>query len=144
MCTTCSNKLEDISKFIETCRVTDNYLKNLLVDDTNIKDEDISYEIEVVSEDFNNVLPEENGEEVLPKSPSNQNCNINLREPHVKKKNYCETCGKSFSSVEKLKRHNAIHLGIKLFECTNCDKKFSQKGLLWRHFLIHTGNRRLD
>ena len=46
----------------------------------------------------------------------------------------CETCGKSFSSAQKMKHHiKAIHNGQKDYKCESCGKAFSEAGNLKKH-----------
>lgn len=49
------------------------------------------------------------------------------------KKWYCEYCPRSFTSVEDLKEHEAIHDADKPFVCILCKKDFVLKSSLSRH-----------
>lgn len=60
---------------------------------------------------------------------------------HVKDKNICEDCGKCFSSSGSLFRHMKIHSEVKDFQCQVCKKSFTQKGSLLRHLLVHQNDR---
>ena len=47
---------------------------------------------------------------------------------HMSEKPYkCETCGKSFTGSNKLKRHKLVHSGVMEFHCSICGKQFNQK-----------------
>ena len=58
----------------------------------------------------------------------------------------CESCGKSFSRAEHLKRHNhTVHEGHKDHKCESCSKSFSQAGSLNKHIRkIHKGHKVID
>ena len=50
------------------------------------------------------------------------------------KDNKCETCGKAFSDAGKSKRHiNAVHKGQKDHKCDSCGKSFTEAGSLKKH-----------
>ena len=58
---------------------------------------------------------------------------ITVHEDH--KKHKCESCGKSFSQAETLKKHiDSVHEGHKDgdHECVSCHKSFSQAEYLKR------------
>ena len=54
---------------------------------------------------------------------------------HEGHKNHkCPSCGKCFSQAENLKTHfNTVHEGHKYFKCKSCNKSFSSAGYLKRH-----------
>ena len=45
----------------------------------------------------------------------------------------CGKCGKAFTRMEHLTRHERIHLNLKPYKCGNCMMEFSRKDLLKRH-----------
>ncbi|XP_021420992.2 zinc finger protein 91 isoform X1 [Oncorhynchus mykiss] len=53
----------------------------------------------------------------------------------------CDTCGKDFPSLCRLKRHLQVHTGEQPFPCTDCGKCFTCKGSLKIHQRLHTGER---
>ncbi|XP_014349436.1 zinc finger protein 345 [Latimeria chalumnae] len=53
----------------------------------------------------------------------------------------CEICARRFSDPSNLRRHRAIHTGVRPFPCTDCGARFRQKSQLERHKLTHTGER---
>ncbi|XP_074035826.1 uncharacterized protein isoform X2 [Leptinotarsa decemlineata] len=58
--------------------------------------------------------------------------------PPTKKLHKCNYCQKSFSSLEKLGKHQQTHTGTSPFKCENCKKGFTTKFKLVRHALIHS------
>lgn len=60
---------------------------------------------------------------------------------HKTEKNVCRDCGKCFSSSGSLFRHAKIHSAVKAFTCDVCEKGFTQKGSLQRHALVHQKDR---
>ena len=55
----------------------------------------------------------------------------------------CESCSKSFSRAENLKKHiHTIHEGHKDYRCESCGKTFSEAGSLKKHiYRIHEGHK---
>ncbi|XP_057660942.1 zinc finger protein PLAG1-like [Diorhabda carinulata] len=60
--------------------------------------------------------------------------------PQTRKTYQCNYsyCKKTFTSSEKLERHEQTHLGSSPFKCENCKKTFTSKFKLVRHALIHS------
>ncbi|KAF7651722.1 hypothetical protein LDENG_00106550, partial [Lucifuga dentata] len=54
----------------------------------------------------------------------------------------CLKCGNCFESVQDKFRHKCVH-SVQKFECPHCGKSFSKMYLLGRHQLTHTKNRTL-
>ncbi|XP_076137522.1 uncharacterized protein LOC143120928 isoform X3 [Alosa pseudoharengus] len=63
---------------------------------------------------------------------------------------YCTVCGKSFTALRELKKHQQTHtVGVnprqstrkKQHECVHCGKVFSQVSHLKTHMLVHTGEK---
>jgi uncharacterized Zn-finger protein len=51
----------------------------------------------------------------------------------------CETCGKRFTLLENLHRHQMIHSDQRPFHCAFCGKRFRLAQHLKEHIRIHTG-----
>ena len=50
----------------------------------------------------------------------------------------CGTCGKLFSTVVCLKRHEVVHSDVRNFTCRICDRRFKRKGDCKKHGLTHS------
>uniref|UniRef100_A0A8D0FZZ9 C2H2-type domain-containing protein n=1 Tax=Strix occidentalis caurina TaxID=311401 RepID=A0A8D0FZZ9_STROC len=60
------------------------------------------------------------------------------RRTHIKKPFVCTTCGKRFSFISHLSRHQLVHTGDRPYTCSDCGKSFRQHCHLLRHHLtIH-------
>ena len=64
-----------------------------------------------------------------------------VAKPSMKEKNQCKTCGKLFSRILLLRRHEQIHSGEKPFQCKTCLKSFTQSNSLTIHTRIHNGEK---
>ena len=70
--------------------------------------------------------------------------NCNILTVHKGHKDYkCESCVKSFTTAQYLKKHiHTIHEGYKDYNCDSCGKSFSHATTLRKHIhTIHEGNK---
>ena len=53
----------------------------------------------------------------------------------------CALCGKGFTQLAHLQKHELVHSGAKPFECASCCKRFSSTSNLRTHARLHSGER---
>ena len=56
----------------------------------------------------------------------------------------CSKCDKAFTCLKNLKRHELIHADSKPYSCSHCDKQFREQGKVTRHERIHTKEKPYD
>jgi len=71
-----------------------------------------------------------------------QTLRVHFQSKHVLQSSYlCTDCGKYFSSLGNLRRHQLIHSGTRKYCCDVCGRQFTQSNTLKEHVRIHTGVR---
>ncbi|XP_039985776.1 zinc finger protein with KRAB and SCAN domains 1-like isoform X2 [Xiphias gladius] len=53
----------------------------------------------------------------------------------------CSVCEKTYGKLRLLKRHEAVHTGVRPFICDTCGKRFTTKSVLQEHRSIHSGEK---
>ncbi|XP_058263753.1 histone-lysine N-methyltransferase PRDM9-like isoform X2 [Hemibagrus wyckioides] len=71
-------------------------------------------------------------------SNSEQTCSDTTQEQMQKETNHCSKCGKDFTNLHNLSKHQCVHTVLKTFPCSQCWKSFNRTSTLQRHLCIHT------
>ncbi|KXJ22829.1 Zinc finger and SCAN domain-containing protein 22 [Exaiptasia diaphana] len=79
------------------------------------------------------------GEEIYEVEKEDQNgSGLSPTEPSAKRTRLeCQTCGKTFSRKDNLKRHMKVHQKEQKHQCVRCGKKFSRRDYLVKHQKVH-------
>ncbi|XP_069087557.1 zinc finger protein 135-like isoform X3 [Pleurodeles waltl] len=93
----------------------------------------------------NNITPyesntQQNCEPQNEKTDPTINYHVRRQPPRVKR-HPCAECGKKFTSISSLIKHERVHTGERPFHCEICGESFNQLGALHRHQKRHTGER---
>ena len=139
LCETCDKTFNDSEIFITHS-----------VREHGFQVEEISYDCSMCNKSFKNlslftnhikIMPKiENGALVQEKHHGNSS---EALKKHIYKDHKCESCGKSFSGAQYLKKHMyTVHEGHKDYKCESCSKSFSQAGDLKQHIhTVHEGHK---